>query len=330
MHLNGKIVSKDNNSYNGVCRTTSNPPCIVITGQKFSSYPNGNYKGTGGNSYKSSSTINTTQNISMQSKNIYNNIIEKTKNPQHGNILSEERIINLSNALLKDEEIGVLVQHLKYQALELDIFNFSNNNLGYASVENLFYTFRLGSPTAYYNIKCINLSNNVIGDDGAKYIASHLESGLHPNLKALDLSENKITDLGHRYLANALNSAKVQSIIIRLKLFSYSKQHNIDTLQHFLKLAEKSGINVENIVTHKSMLTYIKDIFIISGKAAYGFIKCKFIPEDSTSFAKDQIVAKLGKYVGKIIDIKETVQCYIEATDDVWITDSGVKIINRS
>ena len=39
----------------------------------------------------------------------------------------------------------------------------------------------------------MNLSNNQIGDDGVKYIASHLSAGLHPNLRCLDVSGNNLS-----------------------------------------------------------------------------------------------------------------------------------------
>jgi hypothetical protein len=86
-----------------------------------------------------------------------------------------ERTINLYNGNLTNEDIGVLMQPLQYQGLNLEKFDVSYNKLGYGAVENIFYTFSLQrSNTALYNIKFINLSNNQIGDDGAKYIASHI------------------------------------------------------------------------------------------------------------------------------------------------------------
>jgi len=145
-------------------------------------------------------------------------IIEKTTNAPHGNLLSDVRIIDISKSNVKNEDIGVLVQYLQYQRLNLDKFDVSNNLLGYGAVENLFYTFRLGSPTATYNIKYMNLSNNQIGDDGAKYISSHLSAGLHPNLRCLDVSGNPTTEKSYVHFAESFKSDTVKEMVVILKI----------------------------------------------------------------------------------------------------------------
>ena len=150
--------------------------------------------------------------------NALKDIITKTSNAQHGLLLSGEKVIDMSKGSIRNEDIGVLVQHLQYQMLNLDKFDVSNNLLGYGAVENLFYTFRLGSPTATYNIKYMNLSNNYIGDDGAKYIASHLSNGLHPNLRCLDVSGNPITEKSYVHFAESFKSESVKEMVVILKI----------------------------------------------------------------------------------------------------------------
>ncbi|WPY01768.1 hypothetical protein Trichorick_01686 (plasmid) [Candidatus Trichorickettsia mobilis] len=160
-------------------------------------------------------------------------IIEKTTNPPHGNLLSDVRIIDISKSHVKNEDIGVLVQHLQYQGLNLNKFDASNNLLGYGAVENLFYTFSLSrSNTALYNIKFINLSNNQIGDDGAKYIASHLGNGQHPNLRYLDVSGNHITTNGGALFIEAMEAKPHQEIVIKTHDNTSSK-----TVWQYLKQA---------------------------------------------------------------------------------------------
>jgi hypothetical protein len=184
------------------------------------SYPSGGHH-DGGNNYhgSSGSGYNTgTQQVasSALSNTTYKNIIEKTTNAPHGNLLSDVRIIDISKSNIKNEDIGVLVQHLQYQGLNLNKFDVSNNLLGYGAVESLFYTFSLSrSNTALYNIKFMNLSNNYIGDDGAKYIASHLSNGQHPNLKVLDLSGNQITTNGGALFIEAMEAKPHQEIVIK-------------------------------------------------------------------------------------------------------------------
>jgi hypothetical protein len=162
----------------------------------------------------------------------YKNIIAKTSSPTHGYLLSDIRTIDISKAGLKDDDIGVLVKNLQYQLLNLDKFDVSHNQLGYSSVENLFYTFRFGSPTATYNIKYMNLSNNYIGDDGAKYIASHLSAGLHPNLRCLDVSGNHITTNGSALFIKAMEARPYQEIVIKTHDNTSSK-----TVWQYLKQA---------------------------------------------------------------------------------------------
>ncbi len=151
--------------------------------------------------------------------NALKDIITKTSNAQHGLLLSDEKVIDMSKGSIRNEDIGVLVQHLQYQMLNLDKFDVSNNLLGYGAVENLFYTFSLSrSNTALYNIKFMNLSNNYIGDDGAKYIASHLSAGQHPNLRCLDVSGNPITEKSYVHFAESFKSEAVKEIVVILKI----------------------------------------------------------------------------------------------------------------
>jgi hypothetical protein len=201
------------------------------------SYPSGGHH-DGGNNYHGSSgsdyNISTKEVASSALSNVtYKYIIEKTTNAAHGNLLSDVRIIDISKSNIKNEDIGVLVQHLQYQGLNLDKFDVSNNLLGYGAVESLFYTFSLSrSNTALYNIKFMNLSNNYIGDDGAKYIASHLSNGQHPNLKALDLSGNQITINGGVLFIEAMEARPYQEIVIKTHDNASSK-----TTWQFLKQA---------------------------------------------------------------------------------------------
>ena len=76
------------------------------------------------------------------------------------------------------------------------------------------------------------MSNNQIGDDGAKYIASHLSAGLHPNLRCLDVSGNQITVNGGISFIEAMEARPDQEIAI--------KTHNTESSKgvwQFLKKA---------------------------------------------------------------------------------------------
>lgn len=130
--------------------------------------------------------------------------------------------------------------------MNLDIFDVSNNSLGYTSVENLFHIFRLNSPTtATYNIKYINLSNNNIGDAAAGAIAWHLSNRLYPNLRSLDLSRNSITPTDYKCVAEAMKSTKVENLMITFvkQATLIGKEAIKSTLKTFIEYAKEQGVD---------------------------------------------------------------------------------------
>lgn len=214
------------------------------------------------------------------SKMSFQDIIKKTSCPPHGKLLIDQKMIDISKSGLKDGDIALLVGNLKYQELNLYKFDASNNSLGNNAVENLFYTFRLGSPTATYNIKFINLSNNKIGDDGAKYIASHLGAGLHPNLNSLDISGNQITPKGHGYFIEALDNIKEQTIKIVVTSINNVKCQAISALKWGAKeirtISKANGIEIKEALTTQETIEYCKkgSPYFIKN-VVMGFVKCK-------------------------------------------------------
>lgn len=297
--------------------------CTDRESSSSSSYPTSSSRG--GDNRTSSSHVNST----TSSNTSFTDIIKKTSNPQSGTLLLGEKVINISNSNLKDEEIGVLVQYIKYQALNLDKFDASNNQLGFTSVENLFYTFRLGSPTAYYNIRTINLSNNLIGDDGAKYIAKHLEAGLYPNLKALDLSGNQLTATGEGYIAKALQNPKVQNMFVTLEKYATleRKDYYGKFLKGFLKHAEQQGINTKNVVVSKSLWTDLKEKTLMSIKVGWGYVKCKIdIPTTAPEIAVDAItIVSKNKF---LVGLNDT-YCFTTSLYDNMLSPEGIGIVIR-
>jgi hypothetical protein len=68
------------------------------------------------------------------------------------------------------------------------------------------------------NISNLNLSNNQIGDEGAKLLADSLAKGQMPKLKVLHLHGNKITDEGTKLFIKALESPNVTEVSIILRI----------------------------------------------------------------------------------------------------------------
>ncbi len=160
--------------------------------------------------------------------------------------------IVLSDCALEDKDTYVLFQTLQLYPFNLTILDLSNNKLGYSTtsysaVDEIFWRMRetKAGETSYIckQIRSINLSNNLINDEGAKYIAKSLENGLHPSLKYLDVSGNQITQKGHISFMEALESSNVKSVMITLihnTLTVYDKinqaaQSTIDFTTKFLK-----------------------------------------------------------------------------------------------
>ena len=270
----------------------------------------------------------------------YKNIIAKTSSPAHGYLLNDVRTIDISKAGLKDNDIGVLVKNLQYQLLNLDKFDASNNLLGYTAVENLFYTFRLGSPTATYNIKYMNLSNNQIGDDGVKYIASHLSAGLHPNLRCLDVSGNNLSYEVCSKIAKVVDQMKQDIMILVFKmsniidgvkkqgnLFFGSKEDKQNIIKDWFKIGQDNGIDVNNVTVSKDIF----DIIVNYGKLQYnftmGYAKCNIVPENVKSFTSDQIIATASKKAGVINTIIGAVTCYFKTLDKEMSSQEGIQFI---
>ena len=234
-------------SYSGGHNTGINGGSSVGTNTHGGSYSNGYDYAQGKHAY----------NISFDS------IMKQTNSPAHG-YLVPEKTINLRYNNLNDGQIGSLVGNLQYQRLDLDVFDVSNNKIGFGGVENLFYGLRFDNTLAGRYILTMNFSNNLIGDDGAKYMADSLAMGRFPNLKSLDVSGNQITATGEAYFAKALESVKVTSITIVLTVKTsfkelanflktgfnyYAKEFHIEQLamdaesQKYLTNCQKTGLN---------------------------------------------------------------------------------------
>lgn len=238
-------------------------------------------------------------------KTDYKELIKRTSNPQHG-YLVPDKVIDMSSSSLKDSDIGVLVQHLQYQQLNLHKFDVSKNFIGDPSVGNLFYTFRLGSPTATYNIKYMNLSNNYISDEGANCMAYHIGAGSHPHLRLLDVSGNQITTTGESYFAKALESAKVTSISIILTAKASFKEI-VDFFKTGFNYYAKE-FHIKQIAMDAESHKYITDCQKTVMNAVLGVLggltKCS-----STLPSKTKFAACLAKEVEMSLLQPETLNC---------------------
>ena len=126
-------------------------------------------------------------------------------------------------------------------------------------------------------ISTINLSNNQIGDDGARILADSLSKGEMSNLKKLHLEGNKITDKGHGFLIDSLKTLS-QHIVVKLKKYSADLGQKVikPALKEFIKYAQEQGIDTSHIVTDKPTIEYLKDVGIIGKNILFGVAKCNY------------------------------------------------------
>ena len=327
-----------------------------------STYPTGGYQGLGG-SYSgggnnfgtggSSGGVNTHGGSNAygydygSGKHAYNisfkSIMDRTSSPAHG-YLVPDKTINLRNNNLADKEIAVLVGNLQYQRLDLDVFDVSNNKIGFGGVENLFYGLRFDNTLAPRYIVTMNFSNNLIGDDGAKYMADSLAMGRFPNLKSLDVSGNHISYEGNTKFAKGLQNMKQDIKILINKVLPInsiangakkqsdllfgSKEEKHAIIKDYLKHAQNNGVDIKNITVSKDILSKIDNSTTLSVNFLLGWAKCSVIPSDIKTFAADQIIATASKKVGIVNTIIGVVTCYFETFDESGASQQGIQFMN--
>lgn len=242
------------------------------------------------------------------------------------------------------------------KGLAVNTVDLSNNCLTLVRDPNLTYQdlpfFSFNSPyNTPRNILRLDLSNNQIGDAGAKVIADALACGVLPITKQINLSGNKITSNGESFIVKAMQSSTVQDIIVltqrlndNCKLLPLpgiaTKEEKIAELKKFIQLGKAKGTYDEAVVVDKSFWGEIKNTknsFITAYKAGIGFSKCHFVPEDMvTGYAQDKIVAKLPKlvngvykYATKLTNVKDIVTCYLGATDEAYSSEPGLSVVKH-
>lgn len=255
------------------------------------------------------------------------------------------------NHYLNDDDMYWLSATFNYhgpKGLAVNTVDLSNNCLTLVRDSNLEYVdlpfFSFNAPyNTPRNILRLDLSNNQIGDAGAKVVADGLANGVFPITKQINLSGNNITKEGDTKLVQALKG-KVQDMVIvtqklgqNLKMIGGSKEEKIAIYKEFIQKAAECGTYDKGIVVDKSLWGEIKNTankFTASGHGVVGFVKCNWKPEDMVkTYAQDKITAKfsktLSKILGKFTDIEGVVSCYLEATDSAWTSEEGIKAVQH-
>lgn len=123
--------------------------------------------------------------------------------------------------------------------IAVNTIDLSNNCISLTPTKNMPF-FSFNHPfNATWNVLRLDLSNNSIGDNGAKCIADGLAKGFFPITKQINLSGNKITKDGHKSLMTSLDNPKVKSVMVTLV-------QNITNLQNKTDKAVKATVDFLN------------------------------------------------------------------------------------
>ena len=111
------------------------------------------------------------------------------------------------------------------------------------------------------NILRLDLSNNQIGDEGAKLIADGLANGVFPITKKINLSGNKISDTGKGFIANAMHK-KNQGLVVTFETIQNASKETFKiAIKAMLSIAKNNGISTKEIITTEETIEYCKKGF---------------------------------------------------------------------
>ena len=153
--------------------------------------------------------------------------------------------------------------------LNLCLFDLHKNNITHLGVHNFLHFFK------GQNIREVNLSNNQIGDDGAKLLADSLVTGKFPHLKKLHLEGNKITTTGTGYLSKALDTVEQGLVIVLKTVQNASKSVAKFVIKEMLHLAKSNGISTKEVLTNQETIEQCKQgTWNVGKNIGYGILKC--------------------------------------------------------
>ena len=196
----------------------------------------------------------------------------------------------------------------KYSVL-LKYLDFSYNRIGDLGTTYLFNSF-FTYPTGQFakHVVHLDLSNTVIGDNGAAHIAGYIKGGYMPATKVLNLADNNITDTGAAHLAEGLKSEGnklniihlegnrltstgegflvialqnvTQSIKVVLKeVKGFSKDSLKVAMKAMLSVAKSNGITTKEMLTNDETIEYCKKGVVNVGlNITTGIVKCTKTP----------------------------------------------------
>ena len=206
-----------------------------------------------------------------------NEVVDTVKEEVMSKTLYQKLVINGYNRELVDSDLYYLGFSLSGSTkpttsgvtLNLSLLDLHQNSIAAPGIYNFVHFFK------GQNIKEVNLSNNQIGDDGAKVIADSLVKGKFPHLKTLRLEDNKITTTGTGYLSKALDTVEQGLVIVLKTVQNASKAVAQFAIKEMLHIAKSNGISTKEVLTNQETIEYCeKGIPNVVGNLGLGYFKC--------------------------------------------------------
>jgi len=218
----------------------------------------------------------------------------------------------------------------------LRIIDLSNNKItdnGAASLSRAFEHNRL------YYLNHLNLSGNELTEDGINDIGSALAKTSSTALRQLDLYDNKPIDSFSDFtpMINGIKAFKGHIIVVLAKvkdgftmggtLLSGSKEAKQALVQDVLQKAQTNGVDIHNVAVSKGIYEGIINFSKVYKNLIVGFVKCNIIPDDVSTFAVDEIVARVSKKAHVMSAAKDATLCFFDTVEEVAKSPEGVQFI---
>jgi hypothetical protein len=207
------------------------------------------------------------------------------------------------------------------KGLAVNTVDLSNNCLRLEEDYNLpFFSFK-----PYNQVRIIgrlDLSNNNIGDYGAKVVADALENGVLPNTKHIDVSGNKITQTGWEYFSTSVKKLKAKTVAIKV-----AAAESLQDMKDFLNKGFKYYTQNHTPVATKEFQDELLKVNISACQKTKNNMKEAFITGaaiSSLSTGNDILIFLAGAEAGAGALLNpDTFDCYKEIMGDLqnWLNE---------
>lgn len=159
--------------------------------------------------------------------------------------------------------------------IAVNTIDLSNNCISLTPTKNMpFFSFNYPFYTTW-NVLRLDLSNNNIGDDGAKCIADGLAKGFFPITKQVNLSGNKITETGKGFIIKAIDKINHGISVTLETIQNASKETFKIGVKAMLSTSKNNGISTKEALTTEETIEHCKKgSWNVGVNLFMGYTKC--------------------------------------------------------